>query len=113
MPVSTGQHRDQRSDEAVHHLTSHPDETEDAVVGLDAHGRYYLNRVPVSEAELTERLTERFRLRPEDHVVYLRADKDLTYSRVQVAMAVSATAGARVVGLVSEQPPAAARAHAR
>jgi biopolymer transport protein ExbD len=39
------------------HLTSHPDETEDAVVGLDVHGRYYLNNVPVSEAELSTRLT--------------------------------------------------------
>jgi biopolymer transport protein ExbD len=85
------------------HLAAHPDETHDTVLGLDADGNYYLEKAPVTEAQLRTRLLERFRLRPSDHVVYLRADKDLAYDRVQTAMALAADAGARVVGLVSEQ----------
>jgi len=41
-----------------------------------------------------------------DRVVYLRADASLPYARVQSVMALASGAGAGVVGLVSERPPA-------
>ena len=87
------------------HLADHPDEPHDAVIGIDVAGRLFLNRQPVSERVLAERLAERFRRSPNDRVVYVRADHDLAYARVQNAMALAATAGARVVGLVSVRPP--------
>ena len=91
------------------HLASHPDETSDAVIGLDAAGGYYFNKQPVTEGTLMARLADWFRVHPADRVVYLRADKELAFSRVQGAIDLAATAGARVVGLVSEQPPVAER----
>ncbi|MEO5816280.1 MAG: biopolymer transporter ExbD [Gemmatimonadaceae bacterium] len=87
------------------HLADHPDAPHDAVIGIDASGRLFLDRQPVSERVLAERLAERFRRAPNDRVVYVRADRDLAYARVQEAMALASTAGARVVGLVSVRPP--------
>jgi biopolymer transport protein ExbD len=89
------------------HLAAHPDDEQDVVLGLDAHGRYYLDKRPVDASELRARLVERLRRRPSDRVVFLRADKGLAYDRVQAAMGIAADAGARVVGLVSEQSPIA------
>jgi biopolymer transport protein TolR len=91
------------------HLSAHPDEAADAVIGLDAAGRYYFNKQRVTEETLGARLAERFQAHAEDRVVYVRADKGLTYDRVQAAMELAAGAGARVVGLVSEQPPRTTR----
>jgi biopolymer transport protein TolR len=87
------------------HLAAHPDEPTDAVIGIDAAGQLYFNRQQITEAALKARLIERFRLHGEDRVVYLRADGQLAYSRVQATMELASANGARVVGLVSELPP--------
>jgi biopolymer transport protein ExbD len=89
------------------HLSDHPDDPEDAVIGIDISGRLFFNKQPVSERVLAERLADRFRRTPNDRVVYVRADRELAYSRVEEAMALASTAGARVVGLVSVNPPEA------
>ena len=87
------------------HLANHPDQPQDAVIGIDVAGRLFLDKQPVSERMLAERLAERFRRTPDDRVVYVRADQNLAYSKVQSAMAIASAAGARVVGLVSVQRP--------
>ena len=87
------------------HLSEHPDEDGDAVIGLDAHGQYYFNKRPTTEDALARTLSERFLQRPGDRVVFLRADQGLRYDRVQSAMTLAANAGARFVGLISEQSP--------
>ena len=87
------------------HLADHPDESQDAVIGIDVAGQLFLDKHPVSERMLAERLAERFRRAPNDRLVYVRADHNLEFARVQSAMALAATAGARVVGLVSVRPP--------
>jgi biopolymer transport protein ExbD len=87
-------------------LTSHPEEALDVVIGIDAAGRYFYNRQPVSEPALTARLAQRFRSGSEDRVAYLLADQSLAYERVQDAMEIAGKAGVRVIGLVSETPHA-------
>ncbi|MEO7458323.1 MAG: biopolymer transporter ExbD [Gemmatimonadaceae bacterium] len=88
------------------HLAEHPDQESDAVIGLDRQGRYYFNKRLVSEAALVSALTTHFRGSDDKHVAYLRADKDVLFSRVQDALDIAARAGVRVVGMVSEVPPA-------
>ena len=87
------------------HLAEHPDEPQDVIIGIDVAGRIFLDKHPVTERVLAERLTERFRRAPNDRVVYVRADHDLAYSKVQSVMTIASTAGARMVGLVSVQLP--------
>jgi biopolymer transport protein ExbD len=94
-------------------LTSHPEEPSDAVIGIDAAGRYFYNRQPVSDSALIARLAQRFENGSENRVAYLLADQSLAYARVEDAMELAAKAGVRVVGLVSEAPHAQPRGDAR
>lgn len=86
------------------HLAAHPDEPGDAVIGLDTSGHYYFNKKLVTEGELAGLLADRFRPGVENRVVFVRADRDLPYARVESAMDLAAASGARVVGLVGERP---------
>ena len=43
--------------------------------------------------------------REEDKILYIRADKNLEYSKVQDAVDIASKAGVRVTGLISEQTP--------
>ena len=83
------------------HAARHPDDAGEAVIGLDAQGRLYLDKIPVDTATLRRALGNRFRARPEDRVVFLRADVSLPFGQLQETMELASSAGARVVGLVS------------
>ena len=78
------------------------DEENDQVLGIDKDGNYYLNKKPISktaiEAEIKRIYTNR-----DDHVMYLKADKDLAYEKVVDATDMAAKNGVRVVGLIGEQ----------
>jgi biopolymer transport protein ExbD len=93
------------------HLTKHPDESADAVIGLDVAGQLFYDKKPITEPELRLRLRARFAAAPEDRLVYVRADQGLDYARVQSAMDLASAEGARVVGLVAsaDQPVPAPR----
>jgi biopolymer transport protein TolR len=94
-------------------LTAHPEEALDAVIGIDAAGRYFYNREPVGESALIARLAQRFRNRSEERVAYILADQSLAYARVEDAMELAGKAGVRVVRLVSETPQQKTRTGAR
>ena len=87
----------------------HPDAPGEVVLGVDAQGQLYLDRMPMDSATVRQRLVTRFSERPEDRVVFLRADESLPYGQLQVAMDLAASAGAQVVGLVSRQSVPEAR----
>ena len=86
-------------------LKKHPEEKGDQLLGIDRKGQYYLNRNPIRNAELEKHLKQIYDAREEDKILYIRADKNLEYSKVQDAVDVAAKAGVRVTGLISEQPP--------
>jgi biopolymer transport protein TolR len=87
----------------------HPDAPGEVVLGVDARGQLYLDRIAMDSATVRRRLVSRFRERPEDRVVFLRADESLPYDRLQSAMELAAGAGAQVVGLVARQTRPATR----
>lgn len=86
-------------------LKKHPEEKGDQLLGIDRKGVYYLNRTPIRNEDLEPALKKIYDAREEDKILYLRADKNLPYSKVQDAVDVAGKAGVRVTGLISEQVP--------
>ena len=85
-------------------LKSHPEEDTDQVLGIDNSGNYYINKRPIPFDSIGPVLKEIFSKR-DDYVLYVKADKDLPYSKVLDAMDIASKNGVRVVGAVSEQQP--------
>ena len=86
-------------------LKKHPEENGDQLLGIDRKGQYYLNRQPIPNNNLEAQLRNIYDKRTEDKILYLRADKNLAYSKVQDAVDIAGKAGVRVTGLISEQTP--------
>ncbi|HMA02467.1 MAG TPA: biopolymer transporter ExbD [Gemmatimonadaceae bacterium] len=86
-------------------LKSHPEDNEDVVLGIDAFGQYYLNKKPIKNETLAEQLKSIFDARTTDKILYLKADKNLDYSKVLDAIDIAAHNGVRVLGAISDQQP--------
>lgn len=86
-------------------VATHPeDEENDQVLGIDSEGRYYLNKRPVPADQLGARVKEIFDNR-EEHVMYIKAHKELKYVKVIDAMDILAHNGVAVAALITEQKP--------
>lgn len=86
-------------------LRKHPEENGDQLLGIDRAGQYYLNRNPIPNNNLEAQLRKIYDTRTEDKILYVRADKDLPYAKVQEAVDIASKSGVRVTGLISEQVP--------
>jgi len=86
-------------------LKSHPEENEDQVLGIDAFGNYYLNKRQIKTETLADQIKKIFDTRTTDKILYLKADKNLDYSKVLDAIDIAAHNGVRVVGAISDQQP--------
>lgn len=86
-------------------LKPHPEEETDQVLGIDESGQYYLNRTPIPNAELGQRLREIFETRTTDRLLYVKAHKEIEYSKVLDALDIAAKNEVRVAGMITEQRP--------
>ena len=86
-------------------LKTHPEEEGDQLLGIDRKGQYYLNKQPIRNETLEQQLKAIYDVREVDKVLYVIADKNLEYSKVQDAIDIAGKAGVRVTGLISEQQP--------
>ena len=84
-------------------LKEHPEEESDQVLGIDKFGKYYLNKQPVSAEDLPARLKAIYDARPDDKVLYLKADKSLKYADIMAAMDIASHNGVTVVGAITDQ----------
>ena len=84
-------------------LTAHPDDPSDRTLAIDAAGRLYLDKQPIDLAALGPRLRTLFAARPDDRVLYLRADARVDYELVTTALDSARASGARVVGMIAER----------
>lgn len=85
-------------------LKDHPeDEQTDQVLGIDRDGQYYLNKREIKNEDLPQMLKQIFDSRTEDKIMYVKADKSLSYSKVLDAIDIASKAGVRVVGMISDQ----------
>ncbi len=86
-------------------LKDHPEVETDQVLGIDAEGTYYLNEKPIRKDDLPAMLKQIYEARTEDKILYVKAHKDIEYSKVIDALDVASKNGVRVVGMISEQRP--------
>jgi biopolymer transport protein TolR len=86
-------------------LKPHPEEDTDQVLGIDESGQYYLNRQPIPNAELGQRLKAIFETRTTDRLLYVKAHKELRYAKVLDALDIAAKNDVRVAGMITEQRP--------
>ena len=86
-------------------LKSHPPEDTEVLLGIDRTGQYYLQKQPIRNEALYDRLKAIYDTRTEDKVMYLRADRDLEYSKVLDVIDVAGKAGVRVTGMIADQQP--------
>src|SRR5262245_20052600 len=68
-----------------------------------ADGQYTGMRVVKSDADLENTLVAIYAARTADKILYLKADANIKYERVQQAVAIARKAGVRVIAAVSEQ----------
>ncbi len=82
-------------------LDPSPEGEDEVILGIDDGGRFFLNTRPISDEQLEDQLTSMFSGR-EDRILYLKADNQLKYGRVQEAIETARRAGARVVASITE-----------
>jgi biopolymer transport protein TolR len=87
-------------------LLERPEEESRVVVGIDVEGNWYFNKRPITRENMFLALQTSFIERPEDKVLYLKADNGLPYQAVLEMMDIGRDAGARVMAAVSEKTPA-------
>lgn len=90
-----------------HNLLSRPDKDERVELGIDKDGRYFLNKTEIRRTDAHDLLKAEFDARPEDKVLFLKADKGLKYDELLTAMQIARDAGARVVAAITELRPGA------
>jgi biopolymer transport protein ExbD len=84
-----------------------PEGADEIRLGIDRDGKYYLDTgagpQPVPDADLAPRLQALYAARSKDRILFLKADQNLEFARVQRAIEVARASGVRVVGAITEQ----------
>ena len=83
-------------------LKPHPEEERDQVLGIDRNGQYFLNKAPIPNPELGQRLKSIYDNRTEDKILYFKADNKLKYSKIQEAVETARHSGVRVMAAITE-----------
>jgi len=83
-------------------LKSRPEEQGRVEMGVDVRGNYYLDKKMVAREQVPAMLAQAFRERPQDKVLFLKADSNLPYEEIMAVMKIARDAGARVLAAVSE-----------
>jgi biopolymer transport protein TolR len=86
-------------------IKDHPeDEKNDQVLGIDKSGNYYLNKKPIHYEDVAVALQHIYKDTPrDDYIMYLKADKNLDYSKVLDALDIATKNGVKVVGMIGDQ----------
>jgi biopolymer transport protein ExbD len=92
-------------------LKERPEEEGRVTMGIDVNGGYYFNGKPMRREDAVSLLTAAFAAKPEDKVLFLKADINLPYSEVEAAFQIARSSGARVVAAVSDLPTTPLAAH--
>ena len=84
-----------------------PEGADEIRLGIDRDGTFHLDvgdgPRAVADADLPGRLEALYASRSRDRILFLKADQNLAFARVQQAIEVARAAGVRVVGAITEQ----------
>jgi biopolymer transport protein ExbD len=82
-------------------------------LGIDKDGKFFLDLTGptgqytgmryISDEDLANQLVAIYAARTSDKILYLKADANIKYERVQQAIAIARKAGVRVIGAISDQ----------
>jgi biopolymer transport protein ExbD len=83
-------------------------------LGIDKDGKFYLDITDprtqkytgprlISDEDLPGQLVTLYATRTVDKILYLKADKDIEFARVQQAIEIARKAGVRVIGAIADQ----------
>jgi biopolymer transport protein ExbD len=89
--------------------SSAPEKEKRVTLGIDRAGFYYIEgrqTVKVAPAQLADELKKAYTTRPDDHVLYLKADNQAGYDKVLTAIDAARVAGVRRIGAITELPAA-------
>jgi biopolymer transport protein TolR len=84
-------------------LDPDPEKDNEVILGIDDMGSYFIDGRPVAASALEDQLRARYENRTEDKILYLKADNQLAYGKVQEAIETARTAGVRVVAAVTDR----------
>jgi biopolymer transport protein ExbD len=84
-----------------------PEGADEIRLGIDKDGKFFLDLGSgpklISDEELPDRLASIYASRTQDKILFLKADQNLEFARVQQAIEIARRAGVRVVGAITEQ----------
>ena len=96
---------------------SREEENGEVRLGIDREGRFFIDLMGasgqytgpkfISDADLPGRLTALYNARTVDKILYLKADENIDFARIQEAVEIARKAGVRVVSAITEQKRAA------
>ena len=90
-------------------VTAAPEKEERITLGIDDQGRYWLEDNPAGQVaippeQLASVLLGAYASRPEDHILYLKADNRVDYAVVLTAIDAAREAGVVRIGAITEMP---------
>jgi biopolymer transport protein ExbD len=87
-------------------VTAAPEKDDRVTLGIDRQGRYYVEPEsrPVAPEQLAQALSAAYATRPQDHILYLKADNQVEYSVVLTAIEAARQAGVIKIGAITELP---------
>ena len=84
-----------------------PEGPDEIRLGIDRDGKFYLDLgegpKQVKDEELPRRLEAIYGNRTKDKILFLKADQNIEFGRVQQAIEIARQSGVRVVGAITEQ----------
>ena len=84
-----------------------PEGPDEVRLGIDKDGKFYLDLGAgprtISDQDLPQRLEALYETRTKDKILFLKADQNIEFGRVQQAIEIARQAGVRVVGAITEQ----------
>ena len=87
------------------HLKARPDDDERTTFGVDAEGKWYLNKKLIAKEDAPRLLEAEFLRHPDDKVLFVKADKNLRYGQLVEVMEVAKKAGVAVFAAVTDSKP--------
>jgi biopolymer transport protein TolR len=80
-----------------------PEPDDDVVtLGIDAYGVHYVGDQAIPPEQLAAELRRIYSSRPDDHLLYLKADRKVGYGVVLTAIDAARAAGVRTIGAITE-----------
>jgi biopolymer transport protein ExbD len=82
--------------------TDKPDTSDQTIVNIDRQGALYVNSLPVTEAQLIDRVKAALEGKKE-HIVYLKGDKETQYGQIMKMMDALRASQIESVALITER----------